>query len=250
MIRKINAYKILKNIRNDEKKQISIIELDNKQFILKKVKVPDVNLINMLKNEVNILYKLKNTSLCPQLYWYNFSEDDNCIIIELIKGETINKLKLENTKQKVSLMLKILEAVKEIHKFNIIHCDLKPDNILLDLNNNIKIIDFGISINNGENYFLGHGTPRYCSKSQIIKKDIDFTTDIYSLGVIFYELLLGKSPFEGTKKEIVEKKKKSDYVKIDNVLLNLIFSKIFSDNECKYNTIEDFEKDLELFLLR
>lgn len=71
----------------------------------------------MLKNEVNVLYKLKDTSLSPQIYYYNFNENNNIIIIiELIKGKPINELKLENNKQKVSLMLKILEAVKEIHK--------------------------------------------------------------------------------------------------------------------------------------
>lgn len=199
------VYKILKNIKNDEKKQISVIELDNKKYILKKVKNSDVTLINMLKNEVNVLYKLKDTSLSPQIYYYNFNESNNIIIIELIKGKPINELKLENTKQKVSLMLKILDAIKEIHKLNVIHCDLKPDNILLDLNKNIKIIDFGISINDNKNYFKGYGNTRYCSKSQLTKNSIDFTTDIYSLGVIFYELILGKLPFEGTKKEIKEK---------------------------------------------
>ena len=151
------VYKILKNIKNDDKKQISIIELDNKKYILKKVKNSDVTLINMLKNEANILYKLKNTSLSPQIYYYNFNGNNNIIIIELIKGKPINELKLENTKQKVSLMLKILDAVKEIHKLNVIHCDLKPDNILLDLNKQIKIIDFGISINDNKNYFIGYG---------------------------------------------------------------------------------------------
>lgn len=84
----------------------------------------------MLKNKVNVLYKLKDTSLSPQIYYYNFNENNNIIIIELIKGKPINELKLENTKQKVSLMLKILDAVKEIHESNVIHCDLKPDNIL------------------------------------------------------------------------------------------------------------------------
>lgn len=244
------VYKILKNIKNDDKKQVSIIELDNKKYILKKVKNSDVTLINMLKNEVNVLYKLKDTSLSPQIYYYNFNENNNIIIIELIKGKPINELKFENTKQKVSLMLKILDAIKEIHKLNVIHCDLKPDNILLDLNKNIKIIDFGISINDSKNYFMGYGNARYCSKNQLTKESINFSTDIYSLGIIFYELILGKLPFEGTKKEIKEKKKNCEYEKTDNILLNLIFSKIFSDNKQKYKKIEEFEKDLKLFLLR
>ena len=74
------VYKILKNIKSNDNKQFSIIELDNKKYILKKVKNLDVTQINMLKNEVNVLYKLKDTSLSPQIYYYNF----NSIIILLL----------------------------------------------------------------------------------------------------------------------------------------------------------------------
>lgn len=250
MKKELKTYKIITNIKDNDKKQISIIELNNKKYILKKIKNSDTTLVNMLKNEVNILYKLKDTYISPQLYYYNFNEKNNIIIIELIKGKTINKLNIENNKQKVSLMLKILEAVKKIHKMNIIHCDLKPDNIILDLNENIKIIDFGISINDNKNYFIGYGNTKYCSKEQLNKRNIDCTTDIYSLGIIFYQLMLGKLPFNGTKSEIKEKKNKNEYEKTNNILLNLIFSKIFSDNEKKYMTIEEFENDLKLFLLR
>lgn len=228
------VYRILKNIKKTDKKQVSIIDLDNKKYILKRVNNSDVSLINMLKNEVNALYKLKESSKVPQIYYYNFSENNNMIIIELIKGKTINELRFENDKQKVSIMLKILDAIKEIHKLGVIHCDLKPDNIILDLNKNIKILDFGISINNKINYFTGYGNARYCSKEQLTNKNFDFTTDIYSLGVIFYELILGKAPFEGTKYEIKENKINNKYTKTDNILLNLIFSKFFEDNDNKY----------------
>ena len=250
MKNEVKGYKILKNIKYDNQKQISVIEFGNKKYILKKVTNSDVTLINMLKNEVNVLYKLRTTSITPQVYYYNFDEKNNFIIIEFIKGKPLNTLKFENNRQKVVLMLKILDAIKDIHELNVIHCDLKPDNILLDLNNDIKIIDFGISINDNKNYFKGYGNIIYCSKSQLAKENIDFTTDIYALGIIFYELMMGKLPFGGTEKEIMEKKRNCEYEKTDNVLLNLIFSKIFLDNENKYKTIDEFEKDLKLFLLR
>ena len=108
----------------------------------------------------------------------------------------------------------------------------------MDLNKNIKIIDFGISINDNKNYFKGYGNTRYCSKSQLTKGSIDFTTDIYSLGVIFYELILGKLPFEGTKKEIrgCRIMKKLSIIFIISLLLVVII--ISCDNKLNDNINE------------
>lgn len=249
MENEVKYYKILKKIQNTNKRNVSIIELENKKYILKSITNYDKDSINMLKNETNILYKLKDTDICPKIYSYRFDDKNNFLITELIKGKTINKLNLQNPKQKVLLILKITNVIKKIHKLNIVHCDLKPDNIILDLEGKIKIIDYGISVNEYKNYFKGYGSIKYCSKKQLTNQEIDKTVDIYSLGIIFYEMILGKMPFNGTKKEIIAKKRNNKYEKTENPLLNLIFSKIFDDNNLrKYNTIEELEKDLELFL--
>lgn len=242
-------YKIIKNIRDDDKKQISIIELDNKKYILKKVKNSDANLINMLINEVNILHALESSNISPKFYKSNISDTDNYIIIELIKGKPIYQLKFEDNRQKISFMLKLCAAIKKIHECGIVHCDLKPDNIMLDTNNEIKIIDFGIALHDNKFIFKGYGNISYCSKYQLLNSDLDYSTDIYSLVIIFYRLMMGKLPFEGTNKEIKEKKINGIYEESENTLLNLIFSKAFQENKRKYMNIQELENDLKLFLL-
>lgn len=240
--------KILKHIKNDNGKLISLIEFDNKKYILKKIINNDQTLINMLRNETVILNKLKYANVTPKLYNYSFTENNHYIIIELIKGRTLNNLNIKGWKERVSLMLKITAAVRKIHSLGIIHCDLKPDNIIVDTDNNIKLIDFGIAINNDKHYFKGYGNINYCSRSQALKERIDFDSDLYSLGIIFYELMCNKLPFSGTNDEIKNKKINYNYEKTDNLLLNFIFSKVFTNIDRKYKSIEEFEMDLKLLM--
>ena len=238
--------RILKIIRETKEKKISIIECNNKKYILKSFSCLDKTSVNMLRNEINILYKLRNIDICPKIISYKLDDKRNYILIEYIEGRTINKLKFKNTKEKIILMLKIIDAVKLIHSYNIIHCDLKPDNILFDNNGNIKIIDFGISVNDQKNYFKKYGSVKYCSRNQLVGIKIDLTTDIYSLGIIFYELLFGKIPFVGDKKTIMKKKINYVYNKTNNNFINLILYKIFNDSEIKYYKLDQFENDLKL----
>lgn len=244
-----NVIKKIKHIVCDTNNLINIIQIKNEKYILKQADSTNLDLVNMLKNEANILYKLNGQNIAPQLHYYHFEGQNNFIIIDLIKGKTINKLNLLSLKTKIAVMLKIIDKVKQLHKFGVIHCDLKPNNILMDLNKNIKIIDYGISVENGKNYFTNYGSVKYCSKNQLVKAKIDETVDLYSLGIIFYELIFGRLPFNGTKKEIIEKKKLNLYDKVDDINFDFIFSKIFTDTNDKYQTIGAFENDLKQLLV-
>lgn len=240
----IESLDIIKDIIRNEDKIVSIVLYNENKCVLKKVISNNKLDINMLKNEVNLLNFLKVTNITPKIIYYKFNDKDNYLITEYIEGKSINELLFNNNREKVLLILKIIDAVKVLHKYNIVHCDLKPSNIIIDVNNNIKIIDFGISSYNNSNYFKGSGTLKYCSKNQILKDDIDFKTDIYSLGIILYELIFDNIPFDVN--NIKETKINNKFYKTNNVFLNLIFSKVF-DN--KYSTIDDFENDLKLLIM-
>ena len=98
----------------------------------------------------------------------------------------------------------MLDALEYIHANGVVHRDLKPENIMVDAEDNIKLIDFGIAGDSAArrltyaNFTATLGTPNYISPEQVKGKRGDGRSDIYSLGVILYEMLTGKLPFTGS----------------------------------------------------
>jgi serine/threonine-protein kinase len=97
----------------------------------------------------------------------------------------------------------VLEALDYIHSKGVVHRDLKPENIMVDEQDNIKLIDFGIAGDAAArrltyaNFTAAIGTPNYISPEQVKGKRGDGRTDIYSVGIILYEMVTGKLPFVG-----------------------------------------------------
>src|SRR5271166_414383 len=97
----------------------------------------------------------------------------------------------------------VLDALEYIHANGVVHRDLKPENIMVDAEDNIKLIDFGIASDSAArrltyaNFTATLGTPNYISPEQVKGKRGDGRSDIYSVGVILYEMLSGKLPFSG-----------------------------------------------------
>ena len=130
-----------------------------------------------------------------------FSENGtNYIVTEYFCGVTLKKYILENRIKNgkfrinhiLEIFFKIAEVVCKIHKKGIIHCDLKPSNILIDIRGNIRIIDFGASLKKKEKVEFvkvsdGYSPIEICSE----KVEIDERTDVYSLGALLYFMLCG-----------------------------------------------------------
>src|SRR5213075_3147202 len=134
-------------------------------------------------------------------------------VMELVRGIRITDYCDQNhldTSQRLELFIQVCNAVQHAHQKGIIHRDLKPPNILVTLHDGVpvpKVIDFGIAkatqgrLTDGTVYTELHqfiGTPAYMSPEQAEMSglDIDTRSDIYSLGVLLYELLTGKTPFD------------------------------------------------------
>jgi len=124
--------------------------------------------------------------------------------MEYLEGESLIRYCTRETKLPVTRVLdvaaKVAEALDYAHKQGVIHRDIKPANIMLLHNGNIKVTDFGIakamsSTRTKTGVILG--TPNYMSPEQIMGHKIDARTDIFSLGVLFFQLLTGKLPFHG-----------------------------------------------------
>lgn len=104
----------------------------------------------------------------------------------------------------IRIMIAVLEALQYIHDNGVVHRDLKPENIMVDTHDNIKLMDFGIAGDTSArrltyaNFTATMGTADYISPEQVKGKRGDGRSDLYSLGVIFYEMLTGKLPFSGS----------------------------------------------------
>jgi eukaryotic-like serine/threonine-protein kinase len=104
----------------------------------------------------------------------------------------------------IRVAVRVLDALEYIHEQGIVHRDLKPENIMVDTDDNVKLIDFGIAGDSGArrltyaNFTATLGTADYISPEQVKGKRGDGRSDIYSMGVILYEMLTGRLPFSGS----------------------------------------------------
>lgn len=125
------------------------------------------------------------------------------IVMEYIDGYSLEKPIAERSydlEQNIKLMIEICQGLLEAHENNIIHRDLKPSNILLDRRGRPRILDFGLAIIKGKAKITRTGTMLgtmgYMSPEQITGLDVDHRSDIFSLGVLFYEMICGLRPFD------------------------------------------------------
>lgn len=162
--------------------------------------------IKRFKQEQNILAGLTHSSIA-RLYDGRITDDGfPYIIMEYVDGTPINTYCSREActiDQKLGLFSQTLQAVRHAHENLVIHRDLKPDNILVDQSGTIKILDFGISklLDDDESNAITQTTariltPRYAAPEQIRDENVTTATDLYSLGIIFYELLAGTGPFK------------------------------------------------------
>ena len=129
------------------------------------------------------------------------------MVMEWVEGRLLRRVMSEQRKfpaeRAVKIALRILDALGYIHSHGVVHRDLKPENIMIDADDNIKLIDFGIAANSGARRITfaklsnTMGTPDYISPEQVKGKRGDGRSDLYALGVMLYEMLTGKVPFQG-----------------------------------------------------
>jgi eukaryotic-like serine/threonine-protein kinase len=130
------------------------------------------------------------------------------MVMEWVDGRLLRQLLNEQKKlpraRALQIALGICDALSYIHSHGIVHRDLKPENIMVDPEDRIKLIDFGIAGQAGARRLTFAklsqvmGTPEYISPEQVKGKRGDGRSDIYALGVMLYEMLTGKTPFQGS----------------------------------------------------
>ena len=164
----------------------------------------DQQTIDRFSNELRLARQVAHKNVC-RMYHLGEAEGTHFIIMEYIPGQDLQSM-IKMTKQlsmetSVSIAKQICEGLTEAHRLGVIHRDLKPGNIMIDKEGNARILDFGIarSLESRGMTKSGHliGTPEYMAPEQAQDIGVDQRSDIYSLGVILYEMVTGKVPFTG-----------------------------------------------------
>lgn len=201
-------FKIIDCLKKDEQSAVYLADhvFLTKRIILKTLNTKtskDFEKIERFKREGRILAQLDHPNIIRVLD-FGTSEEYFYISFEYFESKNLRKLfdeKKFSESQKEYLITQILKALSYAHKNNIIHRDLKPENILVDNSFKLKISDFGLAFTTDENFITDQysivGTPCYMSPEQISGERLTSKSDLFSAGIIFYELLIGRNPFLG-----------------------------------------------------
>jgi serine/threonine protein kinase len=157
--------------------------------------------------EAKLLSQLNHPSVVT-LYDYIVDANGFHLIMEFVEGYPLDDLinKISGPIQElraIEIMIQVLEGIQHIHNEKIVHRDIKPSNIIIDKNDDVKLLDFGIAKgHDGDSYktVIGEGvggTPMFMSPEHVNESQITVKSDIYSLGVTLWQMLTGSAPYEG-----------------------------------------------------
>jgi serine/threonine-protein kinase len=181
--------------------------------------------------------------------------------MEYVSGEDLKSFIHRSEKltigKAITIAKEVCEGLIEAHRLGVVHRDLKPSNIMIDKDGNARIMDFGIARTVKGKGITGAGvmigTPEYMSPEQVEGKDVDHRSDIYSLGVILYEMLTGRVPFEGDTPFTIGVKHKSEMPKnpkelnaqIPEDLSRVILKCLEKDKEQRYQSSGEVRVELQ-----
>lgn len=186
------------------------------------------------------------------------------LVMEYVDGPDLEEYIQKNSPipfpKVINIMDQILSAMALAHKHNVIHRDLKPQNILMDKKGNIKIVDFGIAVALNQSTMTqtntAMGSVHYMSPEQARGSMATKQSDIYSLGIVLYELLMGKVPFTGENAVAVALKhfqEKTPSLRAQNpdipqALENVVLKATAKDPRDRYNSVLEMKQDLDTSL--
>jgi TolB-like protein/Tfp pilus assembly protein PilF len=220
----------------------------------------DKSTIERFKNELKLARKISHRNV-GRMYELMEEQGVHFITMEYVPGgdlrRFIRRSKQLNIGTAISIAKQICEGLTEAHQYGVVHRDLKPSNILIDDDGNARILDFGIARSLKEKGITGSGmiigTPEYMSPEQVEAKEGDQRSDLYSLGIILYEMTTGRLPFEADTPFAVGIKQKGEAPQdprilnpqIPEGLSRVILKCLEKDRDNRYRSAGEVRTELE-----
>lgn len=215
--------------------------------------------ISRFRNELKLSRDVSHKNVC-RMFDLNRANGTYYITMEYVDGESLKSV-IQMTKRlsvatAVAITKQICEGLGEAHRHGVVHRDLKPGNIMINKEGHAKILDFGLaqSIESKGITATGTiiGTPDYLPPEQVMEETVDRRSDIYSLGVIMYEMLTGQLPFEGDSpvrlalKHVNEKPLEPREInqKIPQVISHVILKCLEKKKGDRYQSTEELYEEL------
>lgn len=243
-------YTMIKKLGDGAFSSVFLVKLNynNKLCALKRLNKNNDTLRSSFKNEISLLTKLKHPNIVPIINYFETKNFCNIILPYAKYGtlETLIEKKINKNVKFIGddikkIILEISKGIDYLHKNKVIHCDIKPSNILLFGNKIIKICDFGVSRNfKISKHQTAIGTPYYIAPEIANNKGYNNSIDYWSLGVISYELITLKKPFTGSGYyQLILKIVNNNYNKhlIPKKYFVLIVNLLHNQPELRYNHI-------------
>jgi len=219
----------------------------------------DKKTIERFRNELKTTRMISHRNVC-RMFDLSDAEGTHFITMEYIPGEDLKSFirrvgQLPSGKA-ISIAKQVSEGLAEAHRLGVVHRDLKSSNIMIDKEGNARIMDFGIARSHRAKGLTGEGiiigTPEYMSPEQAEAKEVDHRSDIYCLGVILYEMVTGKLPFEGDTPLSIAMKHKGEIPKspkemnpqVSEDLNVLILKCLEKEKESRFQSAEELYVEL------
>src|SRR5690242_903454 len=221
--------------------------------------VPDEQFVERFRREAKNAAALSHPSIVS-IYDRGEAEGTYYIAMEFLDGRSLKELIVSRGPAPVTVAVEyarqILQALRFAHRHGIVHRDIKPHNVLVDAEGRVKVTDFGIARAGASQMTEAGsivGTAQYLSPEQARGGEIDPRSDLYSLGVVLYELLTGKTPFDGETPVEIAMKHLSNAPKPPSKLradippeLDMVVLRALAKNpDDRYQSADEMEADLD-----